>query len=62
VRDATGYRQYTITAPGQTPPIQITAEPQSQAICLLSPTNLSVAAAAGDGAALTYQWRKNAVD
>lgn len=61
VRDATGYRQYTITAPGQTPPIQITAEPQSQAICLLSPTNLSVVAAADDGASLTYEWRKNGV-
>jgi hypothetical protein len=61
VRDATGYRQYTITAPGQTPPIQIMAEPQGQATCLLSPTNLSVIAAADDGAPLTYQWRKNAV-
>lgn len=62
VRDATGYRQYTITAPGQTPPIRITAEPQSQAIRILSPTSLSVSAAADDGASLTYQWRKNGVD
>ncbi|MEP7212686.1 MAG: carboxypeptidase regulatory-like domain-containing protein [Acidobacteriota bacterium] len=63
VRDATGYRQYTITAPGQTPPIRITTEPRSQAIRLLSPTSLSVSAADDDaGASLTYQWRKNGVD
>ena len=62
VRDASGYRQYTITAPGQTPPIQITAEPQSQATYLLSSTSLSVSAVADDGAPLTYQWRKNGVD
>jgi hypothetical protein len=61
VRDATGYRQYTITAPGQTAPIRITSEPQSQAIGRLSPTNLSVAAN-GNGEPLTYQWRKNGVD
>jgi hypothetical protein len=62
VRDATGYRQYTITTPGQTPPIRITTEPRSQAIRISSPTNLSVSAAADDGASLTYQWRKNGAD
>lgn len=61
VRDASGYRQYTITAPAQTPPIQITSEPQSRAIRSSSPTNLSVTAF-GNGEPLTYQWRKNGVD
>jgi hypothetical protein len=60
VRDATGYRQYTITAPGQTPPIRITSEPQSQRTGLLSPTSLSMSAN-GNGEPLTYQWRKNGV-
>lgn len=58
IRDATGYRQYTITAPGQTPVIRITSEPQSQIICQSLATNLSVTAS---GANLTYQWRKNGV-
>lgn len=62
VRDAAGYRQYTITAPGQAPPITISSEPQSKTICLLSATNLSVIADAADGASLTYQWRKNGVN
>jgi hypothetical protein len=61
VRDASGYRQFTITAPGQTPPIRIAAEPQSQAIGRLSPTNLSVSAD-GSSDPLTYQWRKNGVE
>lgn len=71
VRDASGYRQYTITAPGQTPPIRITSEPQSRATALSSPTNLSVSANDGGeplayqrrlgGEQLTYQWRKNGV-
>ncbi|HVE59562.1 MAG TPA: carboxypeptidase regulatory-like domain-containing protein, partial [Pyrinomonadaceae bacterium] len=60
VRDATGYRQFTITAPGQTPPIRITSEPQSRATGLLASTNLSVSAN-GNGDPLTYQWRKNGV-
>ena len=60
VRDSTGYRQYTITAPGQTPPIRITSEPQSQTIQQSSATNLSVSAN-GNGEPLTYQWRKNGV-
>ena len=71
VRDATGYRQFTITAPGQTPPIRITSEPQARAIGLMSPTNLSVSADGSgeplayqwrNGEPLTYQWRKNGVD
>jgi hypothetical protein len=61
VRDVTGYRQFTITAPGQTPPIRITSEPQARVIGLLSPTDLSVSAD-GNGEPLTYQWRKNGVD
>lgn len=59
VRDGTGYRQYTITAPDQTPAIAISSEPQSQTICQSSATNLSVIA---NGTNLTYQWRKNGVN
>lgn len=61
VRDATGYRQYTITAPGQVSPIKITSEPLSQTAYTQSPTTLSIAAT-GNGAPFTYQWRKNGVD
>lgn len=60
VRDVTGYRQFNIIAPGQTPPIKITSEPQARAIRQSLPTNLSVSAD-GNGEPLTYQWRKNGV-
>ena len=60
VRDATGYRQYTITAPGQVPPIRITSEPPSRTAYAQSPTVISVAAT-GSGAPLNYQWRKDGV-
>jgi hypothetical protein len=71
VRDASGYRQFTITAPNQTPPIRITSEPQSRATALfVADQPLSVRqrrrrAARWQwrfgGAPLTYQWRKNGV-
>lgn len=57
VRDVTGYRQYTITAPGQTPPIRITSEPQAQTIRSYALTNLSVSAVGNDEPALTHQLR-----
>lgn len=44
VRDATGYRQNTITAPGQVAPIRITSEPASRTAFLSSPTIISVPA------------------
>lgn len=61
VRDTTGYRQYTITAPGQIPMIRISSEPQARTSGQLLPTILSVSAD-GNGAPLSYQWRKNGVD
>ena len=61
VRDASGYRQYTITAPGQVAPVRITSEPPSRTAYAQSPTVISVAAT-GSGAPLTYQWRKDGVN